>query len=164
MVTARRAFRAGSTLSTIAAILREDVPPASEVAPDVPAELDRVITRCLRKDPARRFQHMEDLRVALDELREESSSSCRSIAASRPRRRSRWTVALLILAAGAGGALYRFWPFQAAPAALALAALTTSPGVESAASFRTVLTHLPNAVCTRKAPHRGLNRSASARD
>ncbi len=34
----------------------------------------RVIVRCLRKDPARRFQHMDDLKVALEELKEESDS------------------------------------------------------------------------------------------
>ena len=41
---------------------------------DAPGELARIIARCLRKDPARRFQHMDDLKVALEELKEESES------------------------------------------------------------------------------------------
>ena len=38
-----------------------------------PRELARIVTRCLRKDPARRFQNM-DLKVALEELKEESDT------------------------------------------------------------------------------------------
>src|SRR5271163_4681553 len=74
MVTGRRAFSGGSQASTIAAILREDPKPAREAVPGVPPELDRIIGRCMRKDPARRFQHMDDLKVALEELKEESDS------------------------------------------------------------------------------------------
>src|SRR5215470_2660440 len=74
MVTGRRAFAGGSSASTIAAILKEDPKPPREAVPGVPAELDRIITRALRKDPMRRIQHMDDLKVALEELKEESDS------------------------------------------------------------------------------------------
>ena len=40
----------------------------------IPQELEKLISRCLRKDPARRFQHMDDVKVALEELKEESES------------------------------------------------------------------------------------------
>ena len=43
--------------------------------PDVPKELERIILRCLRKEPERRFQHMTDLKVELQELKEESDSA-----------------------------------------------------------------------------------------
>ena len=36
------------------------------------------MTRCLRKDPGRRFQHMDDLKVSLEELREESAQAARA--------------------------------------------------------------------------------------
>ena len=51
---------------------------------EIPRQLERVIRRCLRKDPARRFQTMADLKVALEELKEESGlgHACR-----RPLRR-----------------------------------------------------------------------------
>lgn len=40
----------------------------------IPPEVEQVLRRALRKDAARRFQHMDDLKVALEELREESES------------------------------------------------------------------------------------------
>lgn len=36
-------------------------------------EVERIVRRCLRKDATRRFQHMDDLKAALEELKEESS-------------------------------------------------------------------------------------------
>ena len=59
MSTGRRAFQGETKLSTLSAILREEPKPASELAAAVPRELERIIQRCLRKDPARRFQSYE---------------------------------------------------------------------------------------------------------
>jgi Tol biopolymer transport system component/serine/threonine protein kinase len=72
MVTGQRAFRGDSKLSTLSAILKEDPKPASSIAPDVPRDVEKIIARSLRKDPDRRFQHMDDLKVALLDLKEES--------------------------------------------------------------------------------------------
>jgi eukaryotic-like serine/threonine-protein kinase len=74
MATGQRAFRGDTPMSTISAILRDEPRPLSDVRPEIPAELERVIKRCLRKDPARRFQTMADLKVALEELKEEFDS------------------------------------------------------------------------------------------
>src|SRR5580765_4188598 len=74
MVTGRRAFHGDSKLSTLSAILKEDPNPVSSIVPDVPRDLEKIISRCLRKDAERRFQTMADLRVALEELKEESES------------------------------------------------------------------------------------------
>jgi Tol biopolymer transport system component/tRNA A-37 threonylcarbamoyl transferase component Bud32 len=74
MATGTRAFQGDSKLSTLSAVLRENPKPPSQTVPGVPRELDRIIARCLRKDPARRFQAMPDLKVALEELKEESDS------------------------------------------------------------------------------------------
>jgi len=70
MVTGRRAFQRESTIGTLAAILHQEPKPLA----NVPPELERVIARCLRKDPERRFQNMADIRVALEELKDESDS------------------------------------------------------------------------------------------
>ena len=40
----------------------------------MPLELEKIITRCLRKDPERRAQHMGDVKLALEELKEDSES------------------------------------------------------------------------------------------
>jgi hypothetical protein len=42
--------------------------------PEVPKELERIVLHCLRKEPGRRFQHMVDVKVELEELKEESDS------------------------------------------------------------------------------------------
>jgi len=70
MVTASRAFQGGSRIATLSAILHLEPKPIESV----PLDLQKIIGRCLRKDPDRRFQHMADVRVVLDELKEESDS------------------------------------------------------------------------------------------
>jgi serine/threonine protein kinase len=74
MVTGQRAFQRDSPLSTLTAVLRDEPMPISKMTEGLPRELERVITRCLRKDPERRWQAMADVKVALRELKEESDS------------------------------------------------------------------------------------------
>ena len=75
MVTGRRAFSGGSKLSSLSAVLHTEPQPPSQAVPDIPPELDRIIARCLKKDPVRRWQSMADVKVVLDELRDEMESS-----------------------------------------------------------------------------------------
>src|SRR5580658_697452 len=74
MITGQRAFRGESRISTLAAVVEKEPPPASEIHSGVPPELERVIARCLRKDVQRRSQNMADVKLALEELLEESQS------------------------------------------------------------------------------------------
>jgi len=100
MITGRPAFERGSKLATLSAILREDPKPLRELSSGAPPELERVISRCLRKDPARRFQNMADAKVALEELKEESDSGApaRAVPAAH-RRKLAWAAGGLVLAA-----------------------------------------------------------------
>jgi len=75
MTTGQRAFAGGSKLSSLSAVLYKDPQPPSQTIPEIPPELDRIIGRCLKKDPERRWQTMADVKVALEELREETDSS-----------------------------------------------------------------------------------------
>jgi eukaryotic-like serine/threonine-protein kinase len=75
MVTGQRAFAGGSKLSSLSAVLYKDPKPASQTSAEIPPELDRIIGRCLKKDPERRWQTMADVKVALEELREELDAS-----------------------------------------------------------------------------------------
>jgi hypothetical protein len=61
-------------MATLSAVMRDEPKPVSEVAAGLPHELSRIVARCLRKEPAKRFQHAVDLKVALEELKEESDS------------------------------------------------------------------------------------------
>jgi Tol biopolymer transport system component len=90
MVTGRRAFRGDTRISTIAAILKQEPKPPSEVVEGLPREAERIIARCLRKDPARRIQDMDDLRIALQELLEESTSGAMAVTTPQQPRARRW--------------------------------------------------------------------------
>lgn len=74
MATGVRAFEGESSLSTLSAILRDQARPMSEVAPDVPPQLESVIQRCLRKMPEDRWQSMKEVQAALSALKRESDS------------------------------------------------------------------------------------------
>jgi Tol biopolymer transport system component/predicted Ser/Thr protein kinase len=65
MITGKKTFEGASQASLIAAILDRDPPPMSADQPLTPALLDRVIRKCLAKNPERRWQAAGDLR---DEL------------------------------------------------------------------------------------------------
>jgi serine/threonine protein kinase len=74
MSTGLRAFQGDSALSTLSAILRDEVPPIVQSTPDVPPQLDQVVGRCLKKNPAERWQTMKDVQMALAALKHESDS------------------------------------------------------------------------------------------
>jgi Tol biopolymer transport system component len=74
MVTGRRPFTGDSAASIISAILRDDPKPPGSICSGITPELERIILRCLQKDPASRWQNMVDLRVVLQELRGEFES------------------------------------------------------------------------------------------
>jgi len=67
MLTGRRAFRADSAVETMNAILTDDPPDFSEAgARPIPPGLERIVRRCLEKDPAHRFQNARDLGFAIE--------------------------------------------------------------------------------------------------
>jgi serine/threonine protein kinase/Tol biopolymer transport system component len=74
MLTGQKAFQGASRIATLSAILHAEPKPASEAVPNLPRELERMLTRCLRKDPAKRWQSMADLRTSLQEFKEDSDS------------------------------------------------------------------------------------------
>ena len=71
MLTGQRPFRGSSPASIVSAILRDEPPEPGALRPDIPNELQKILRRCLRKDPAKRFQHADDLKIALLEAQEE---------------------------------------------------------------------------------------------
>jgi len=74
MATGRVPFQDQTKISTLAAILHKEPSALREIASDAPRDLEKIIARCLRKDLTRRFQHMDDVKVALEELKEDSES------------------------------------------------------------------------------------------
>src|SRR6202041_3763590 len=139
MVTGRRAFEGDSRLSTLSAVLREEPKPAGQIVESLPRELERIIVRCLRKNPERRFQTMADLKVALQELKEESDSGTLQAAPTlqqRPGRQRVWAGTLLAaLALGVGTLWFMRSPIKTPEAALNPIPLTTYPGFQAFPSF-----------------------------
>src|SRR5271165_6031680 len=68
MVMGRRTFERSTSADTMSAILNEDPAPISELAPETPVGLQRVVLRCLEKNPEQRFQSAADLAFALEAL------------------------------------------------------------------------------------------------
>ena len=109
MATAHRAFLGRSRISTLAAVLQSDPKPAAEFHADLPRELTRIIQRCLRKDPAWRYQSAADLKISLhDLLKELESGVAESVQPATTERRAVPWPAVLVLGL-AVGALAAWW-------------------------------------------------------
>jgi len=132
MVAGRRAFQGDSKISTLSAVLHQEPKPIE----DIPHDLKRIISRCLRKNPERRFQHMEDLKVELEELKEEPESGQAPGPAPAPARRRRRLWALGAAGVVLLGAGLWFWARHASPLPQqTLVRVTTYPGSEMYPSF-----------------------------
>src|ERR1035438_6967995 len=83
MASGKRAFSGGSSIEVMNSILKDDPP---ELPPASPPALDRIVRRCIEKQPARRFHSAADLGFAL-----ESVLASTEVAAP-PRKRSSWPV------------------------------------------------------------------------
>ncbi|HXV13999.1 MAG TPA: protein kinase, partial [Candidatus Krumholzibacteria bacterium] len=69
--TRRRPFVAESNVETMHKILNEKPTPVEDLNPQAPAELRRLIRRCLAKAPDQRLQSMKDLAIELREIVDE---------------------------------------------------------------------------------------------
>jgi serine/threonine protein kinase len=139
MVTGRKAFEGDSKLSTLAAIVKQEPKAVSQLVPGTPADLEKIINRCLRKDPERRFHHMEDLKVELQELKEESDSG--KLAGTSPAVRTAqrsWTWAaatLVVVAIAVLTWIFRGTARKPASAPPEVIPLTSYPGIERFPNF-----------------------------
>jgi serine/threonine protein kinase/Tol biopolymer transport system component len=75
MATGKKAFEGKNQASVISAILKDDPPPISSLQPMTPPELDRVVKKCLAKEPEKRWQDAGDLCDELKWIAEESPHS-----------------------------------------------------------------------------------------
>ncbi len=123
MLTGRAPFEGTTIADVIAAILDREPPPLSRYSPEAPAELQRIVTKALRKDRDERYQGIKDLLVDLKSLKQEmemaeagsarTTSSAEYIVAQIKRHRLGvgLTLAALVVAAAVA-----FFYFNRAPA------------------------------------------------
>jgi Tol biopolymer transport system component/predicted Ser/Thr protein kinase len=144
MLTGRRAFRGASAAETIGEVLGRQPTPPREIVPDLPAELEQVVLRCLRKEPERRFQSIADVKVVLQDIADAMATSPFRGARGTAARRSRWigvgaVAGALAIAVLAVAAAVVWWtgrgPGPGPAAAPRLELLTTTSGIESSATF-----------------------------
>jgi hypothetical protein len=84
MITGQPAFSGETKLSTLASVINQEPKPATQIVDGLPREVERIIGLCLRQNPTRRLQHMEDIKVALEELKEDSDSGRLASSMSSP--------------------------------------------------------------------------------
>jgi serine/threonine protein kinase len=70
-VTRHKAFAGSDLIDTLNKIIREPVTPISDLNPSAPADLQRIVRRCLAKDPDERYQTIKDVAIELKEVRRE---------------------------------------------------------------------------------------------
>ena len=70
-VTGQRAFEGKDVIDSLNKIIREPVRPISDLNPSAPTDLQRVVRRCLAKDPDERYQTIKDVAIELKEVRRE---------------------------------------------------------------------------------------------
>jgi serine/threonine protein kinase/Tol biopolymer transport system component len=110
MVMGQQTFQRPTSADTISAILNEEPPSIAELSPETPAALERVIRRCLEKNPAQRFQSAADLAFALESLSDPSisASGLHPVVKDQPERRYLTWAAIALAAILGGSALIYF--------------------------------------------------------
>ena len=81
MAAGVRPFQGDTATSTIAKILEADARPIGTLRDGFPPELERIVRRCLQKNPNDRYNDTRDLVADLKEVRQTLSSGS---AAARP--------------------------------------------------------------------------------
>jgi Tol biopolymer transport system component len=142
MLTGQKPFQGDSEAALFASVLRDKPVPVSRIVPRIPRELSNIVDRCMQKDPDRRVQRIEEVKLILEEIRNELKpvrpSAIRS-AIRPPAARRRPLLAVLTGAAAvllAAGAIWWFAgksrpdesPFRAV-------VFTSYPGTETQPSF-----------------------------
>ncbi|HEY1306042.1 MAG TPA: protein kinase [Vicinamibacterales bacterium] len=84
MATGVRPFHGDSSLAILSSILKDTPSSMLALRPDLPLDFDRIVRRCLAKDPTRRYQTSLDVRNELEDVQRQISSRSASAVPGRP--------------------------------------------------------------------------------
>jgi serine/threonine protein kinase len=138
MLTGRRPFVGGTSVAVVYSVLHEEPEPLIRLRPEVPAELDRIVSRMLAKDPGERYPDMAEV---LADLRKSlglpTTSSLTLPAAVSPRRRLYYALfaGLFLAIVAAGLLLWRRSVAATAPQPGKILQLTDYQGSETSPSL-----------------------------
>jgi TolB-like protein/predicted Ser/Thr protein kinase len=116
MITGQRPFKGDYEQAVIYSILNEEPEPVTSLRTGIPMDMERVITKCLRKDPGQRYQGVADLVTDLRQIRTDLTSATTAVStAARPARggglmRWSWLAVVALLVALAALILPRYLP------------------------------------------------------
>lgn len=108
--TGVRPFSAASVIDTLHQIIHADPAPMTSRLPSTPPELQRIVRKCLAKDPDERYQSMKELAIDLRDLRRQLESGP-VVTAAPPAARSNGPLiaALVLLALMVGAGAFALW-------------------------------------------------------
>jgi serine/threonine protein kinase/Tol biopolymer transport system component len=99
MLSGHRAFRRDTPAETMTAVLKEDPPDLTDPARPISPAMDRIVRRCLEKNPDQRFQSAKDLSFALGAFSGTDTSSASRAASSSAQKPFRsWMLPTLLVA------------------------------------------------------------------
>ncbi len=105
MLTGAAPFRGRTPMDILSAIIKEPAAPVVEANPEVPPDLERVLAKCLEKDPEDRYHHADEVVTDLRRLKRQTDSGVQAVRpAARGGRARQWDVAAAVAVALAGTA------------------------------------------------------------
>jgi eukaryotic-like serine/threonine-protein kinase len=114
MLTGQRAFQKPTSAEVMNATLNVEPPCVSLLVPNIPLALQRIVQRCLEKNPEQRFQSASDLAFALESLSDSGVASA-SVPASTRKLSPRWVYAAIASAVVVAALLAILWLRRRSP-------------------------------------------------
>lgn len=143
MSTGKTPFGGKNFLDVLAALARDEPLPPSQLNPDVRPDLERIILRCLRKDPAERHAHAGAILEELDLLQPHSSKSEPLKPLRRTQRFPLIVFSVAVVAVMAGAWVWRGTKSSRAPTSTPVVSSTIGDAMASAAPAGTPITGHP---------------------
>ena len=144
MFTGQRPFLGDTQLSVLSKVLNDEPAAPRSINPLIPVGVERAIVRCLRKAPARRYQTMADLKIALEDLLTDSAAPQPALMPdARPSHPRRWIwIGLVPVVLAVAYAGWQAWQPRAPVEHMRAIPLTALPGVVRSPSFSPEGTHV----------------------
>jgi serine/threonine-protein kinase len=109
MITGKQPFQGDYEQAVLYSIMNEDPEPITGLRTGVPMELERIVNKALKRNPAERYQHIDEMLVDMKSVSKDPTSG-KDPALSKQPRKAPLTVGLFILVALlVGSGLFYWW-------------------------------------------------------